>query len=132
MHDQGRNVPGSFDVMGWKDGQPDVFTQFFVQYYPEFYSFALSLLENSQSAKNVSVEAMFLLWKKRGELETLVNCKTFLYNTVRHQSLMFLKFLQQDPGAGVYTADKRSWPILPAAVLVEILAFAEGASGEEP
>lgn len=124
MNDQ--EGPGIFNQRAWSEGVPGAFKTFFVHHYPSFFGFAFSLLSDGQSARNVTTEAFFLLWKKRVDFDGEVNCKAFLFNTIRNHSLHYLKYLQQEPGTGGYMADKRGWPSLPPDALVEILAFAEG------
>lgn len=116
----------SFESLQWGKGQPASFAKFFFHYYPEYYDFSFSLLDNASSARNLVTEAFFLLWKKRPDVDTLVNCKAFLYNTVRQHCTQFLGYLQTTTsGATVYVSDKKSWPVLPVEVLIEVLAFAE-------
>ena len=126
MTDQQETDQQSFDRHAWIEGSIPVFKAFFFQYYPAFFPFAASLLPDRLSATHVTTEAFFLLWKKHKDLESLVNCKAFLYTTIRNHSLQYLKYLREDPDAGVYRADDQRWPALPDKDLVEILAYAEG------
>ena len=126
MTDHQATAPQDFDRHAWNEGAATVFRAFFFQYYSDFFSFAHSLLADRRSATNITTEALFLLWKKRKDLDSLVNARAFLYTTIRNHSLNYLKYLQQDPAAGKYTADRQGWPVLPDNIREEILAYAEG------
>lgn len=126
MTDHQETDPQGFDWHAWNEGAVTTFRAFFFQYYPHFFSFANALLSDRRSAADLTTEALFLLWKKRKDFDSLVNAKTFLYTTIKYHSLNYLKHLRQNPGAGEYTADPKGWPVLPDQVRDEILAYAGG------
>jgi len=116
----------SFDRHGWAQGAATVFRAFFFQYYPDFFSFANALLTDRRSATNITTEALFLLWKKRQDVDNLVNARAFLYTTIRNHCLNYLKYLRQEPDAGEYRADRQRWPPIPEKIREEVLRYAEG------
>jgi len=103
-----------------QEDSPEVFKALFFQYYPTFFSFALSLVDDKASAQQLTMEALSILWIKRSDLIGDVNNRAFLYSTIRNNALNYLKHLQREPDAGAYTPDKKMDTLLPEEVLQEI------------
>jgi DNA-directed RNA polymerase specialized sigma24 family protein len=118
-----------FDLQDLRKGSPDAFRLFFLQYYAEFFSFADLLLRDQPSSKNVTSAAFFMLWAKHGDFDGEKNIKAFLYNTIRDNSLDYLRHLQKDPGTKEYAPETRFIGSLPDGVLQDILAFADHFEG---
>jgi RNA polymerase sigma-70 factor (ECF subfamily) len=114
----------AFSMHDLRDGSPQAFAKLFFRYYPEFFSFAYSLLADKLSSSNVATEAFILLWKKREYLDTEKDIKAFLYNTIRNGCLNYLKHVQQYPDAGVYQPQVKMDPSFPEELLQELLAYA--------
>lgn len=113
----------TFGIHDLREGSPQAFRKLFFQYYPEFFSFAHSLLADRLSSANITTEAFFLLWKKRSYLDTGKDIKAFLYNTIRNGCFNYLKYLQQYPDTGVYQAQNGMDPSFPEETLQELLAY---------
>lgn len=128
MTDQRETGLPHFNWSEWSEGATPAFTTFFRDQFAGFFAFADALLQDRVSARNVAAEAIFLLWRKHADFDNLVNCKTFLYNTIRLHCLQYLKYLQTHPDTGVYIADEQRWPLLTAGIREEMLAFAQVAS----
>jgi DNA-directed RNA polymerase specialized sigma24 family protein len=112
-----------FSILHLREGDPEAFKVLFFQYYPEFFSFAGMLLQDRVSAKNVTMEALFLLWKKHADFSNEKNIKAFLYLTVRNHCLNFIRYLQKKPDAGEYRPLSTGAPLLPEAILQDIYHF---------
>ena len=114
-----------FSILHLKEGIPEAFKVFFFQYYSEFFSFSDMLLQDPVSAKNVTTEALFLLWKKHADFDNEKNIKAFLYLTVRNHCLGFLRYRQKNPGAGEYRPGGITAAPLPDDVLRDIYRFTD-------
>src|SRR5258706_16164941 len=106
--------------MADQEGSPEAFRDLFFQYYPTFFSFAHSLVDNRTSAQHLTMEALSILWLKRADVLGDVNNKAFLYSTIRNNALNYLKRLQRDPDAGTYFPEKHMDAFLPENILQEI------------
>ncbi len=115
----------AFSMHEWGEGSPRAFRQLFIQYYPEFYAFAYSLLAERPSSVNSVTEAFFLLWKKREYLDSEKGIKALLYNTIRNSCLNYLKYKQQYPDTTVYLPQIKMDPSFPEETLHELLAYAD-------
>ncbi|MDO6431373.1 sigma factor [Flavitalea sp. BT771] len=103
-----------------KEGTPGVFKALFFQYYPTFFAFAHSLVDDKISAQQLTVEALSILWIKRMDLTGDINNRAFLYSTIRNNALNYLKHLQREPDAGPYMPDKTMDTMLPEEIRQEI------------
>ena len=103
-----------------QEGSPEAFRDLFFQYYPAFYSFAQSLVDDKVSAQNLTTEALAILWFKRADVPGETNNKAFLYNVIRTNALGYLKRLQRMPETGPYRPEMRMDPSLPDNILREI------------
>jgi DNA-directed RNA polymerase specialized sigma24 family protein len=103
-----------------QEGSPEAFKDLFFRYYPSFYSFSQSLVQDKISAQNLTIEALAVLWLKRTDLIGDVNNRAFLYNVIRNNALAWLKHLQRIPEAGPYQPEISIDPSLPGDILREI------------
>ena len=106
-----------------QEGSTEAFKDLFFQYYPTFFTFAHSLVDDKISAQQLTMEALSLLWLKRTDILGDINNKAFLYTTIRNHALNYLKHLQRHPDAGAYTGEKEMESFLPGTVLQEIKDF---------
>jgi len=110
-------------ILHLREGAAEAFKVLFFQYYSEFFSFADMLLQDRLSARNVTMEALFLLWKRHAEFESERGIKAFLYLTVRNHCLNFIYYLQKNPGCREYRPAGITAPPLPEDVLQDIYHF---------
>lgn len=103
-----------------QESSPEAFKDLFFRYYSSFYSFSQSLVHDKISARNLTIEALAILWMKRTELIGDVNNRAFLYNVIRNNALAWLKHLQRMPEAGTYRPESYMDPSLPKNILQEI------------
>jgi hypothetical protein len=100
----------------------DAFKAFFFRYYREYLSFTASFLRDEVAARNVTLEAFFLLWERYAEFDSETRIKTFLYLVIRN------KCMAAGPGPPPVHSGSRPVEVpasLPADILGEILAFAD-------
>jgi DNA-directed RNA polymerase specialized sigma24 family protein len=73
-------------------GSPEAFKVLFFQYYPEYLSFAVMCLRDQDHlvARNVTLEAFFLLWERHIDFDREKTIKAFLYLAVRNKCLHYL------------------------------------------
>jgi DNA-directed RNA polymerase specialized sigma24 family protein len=108
-----------YSVLYLRHGFPEAFKVFFFEYYSELFSFSQMLLQHRAAARDITMEAFFLLWDKRTGFDSAKTIKGFLYLTVRNKCLQRLKA----PGDGASPAE----PIpasLPPELLRELIFFA--------
>jgi DNA-directed RNA polymerase specialized sigma24 family protein len=89
-----------FDDIGEQDlpvlhlqmGSPEAFKVLFFQYYPEYLSFAVMCLRDQDHlvARNLTLEAFFLLWERHADFDREKTIKVFLYLAVRNKCLHYL------------------------------------------
>ena len=103
-----------------QEGSSEAFKDLFFQYYPTFFTFAHSLVDDKVSAQQLTVEALSLLWLKRSDILGDINHKAFLYTTIRNHALNYLKHLQRHPDAGSYVSERRIDSFLPPLTVQEI------------
>jgi len=103
-----------------QEGSAEAFKDLFFQYYPTFFTFAHSLVDDKVSAQQLATEALSFLWLKKADIAGDINNRAFLYTTIRNNALNYLKHLQLQPDAGAYAGEKRMESFLPASILQEI------------
>ncbi|HWK04237.1 MAG TPA: sigma factor [Puia sp.] len=106
-----------------REGSPQAFKELFFQYYPEFFSFAYSLLGDQVSARSRTMDTFFLLWKKRAHFDNEKDGKAFLYNTLRNSCINYLNYLQKNPGVTKYFPEIKMDTDFPDSTLRELLAY---------
>ena len=113
----------AFSINDLREGSPQAFKELFFQYYPEFFSFAYSLLGDQASAKSSTTDAFFLLWKKRAHFDNDKDGKAFLYNTIRNSCFNYLKYRQKHPGTKEYFPEIKMDTAFPGDTLQELLSY---------
>jgi DNA-directed RNA polymerase specialized sigma24 family protein len=70
-------------------GSPEAFKVLLFQYYQEYLSFAVMCLRDQDHlvARNVTLEAFFLLWERHTDFDREKTIKAFLYLAVRNKCL---------------------------------------------
>ena len=71
----------------------DVFKTFFFRYYPEYLSFSASFLQDRVAARNVTLEAFFLLWDRYAEFDSEARMRAFLYVAIRNKCMQAMRDL---------------------------------------
>ncbi|HVW61774.1 MAG TPA: sigma factor [Puia sp.] len=103
-----------------QEGSPEAFKDLFFQYYPVFFTFAHSLVDDKASASQLTMEALSILWLKKADITGDTNNRAFLYRTIRNNALNYLKHLQRQPDAGIYVGEIRMDSFLSRGILQEI------------
>ena len=89
MNSKDRN--GNLDVSAIRNGDKSAFKTVIDLYYKEVYWYAKSLSRDETLAKDLTQEAFFKLWKKRGILKEGVLIRGWLYKSVRNTFLDHIK-----------------------------------------
>jgi len=111
-----------YPVVYLRHGIPEAFKVFFIGYYSELFSFSQMLLQHRAAARNVTMEAFFLLWNRRTDFDSAKKIKAFLYLSVRNKCLQRLK---APASGGTETPSVNAIsPSLPPDLLRELFAFA--------
>ena len=113
----------AFSIHDGREGAPQAFRELFFQYYPEFFSFARSLLGDKAVARNNTTNAFFLLWKKRAHFDSDRDGKAFLYNTIRNSCLNYLTYLQNNPDATENPPEITMHEDFPSNILQELQSY---------
>ena len=74
----------------FQDGHESGFTALFNEWHIPVCYFAASILNDMQEAEDVTGDCFIKLWEKRKEFTSLLNCKSFLYTSVRNASINIL------------------------------------------
>lgn len=93
------------------------FRRLFDSYYQKLFHIALYFLKSKELAEEAIADVFYILWKKRKDLPRINDLESYLYISVKNQSLQYLKrapFLR-DESADLY---KIEW--LPDATTPEI------------
>jgi DNA-directed RNA polymerase specialized sigma24 family protein len=128
MTDQEKVDRQSAPGQEFPEGTSGAFRDFFLQYFPGFFSFAGSFVADKRSAKNIAAESFFLLWKKRRDFHSEENVRAFLYTSIRNNCLNYLRYCDRHPGAPEYAGplpENNLSSSLPPSLLQELLAFAD-------
>ncbi len=56
-------------ILYFSRGVPEAFKVIFFEHYSEFFSFSMMLLQQRQEARQVTMEAFFLLWNRLQPVE---------------------------------------------------------------
>ena len=113
----------AYSINDLKEGSPWAFREFFFQHYPEFFSFAYSLLGDQAAARSNTTVAFFLLWKKRIYFDNDKDGKAFLYNTIRNSCFNYLNYRQRNPAVMEYHPDIKMDNDFPEETLQELLSY---------
>ena len=81
----------NLNVSAIRNGDKSAFNTVIDLYYKEVYLYAKSLSRNETLAKDLTQEAFFKLWKKRGILKDGVLIRGWLYKSVRNKFLDHIK-----------------------------------------
>ena len=72
------------------DGDHEAFRQFFDLYYPRLYQFSFHLTGSDVLSEEAVSDVFVKLWMSRERLETISNINTYLFVSVKNQSLTYL------------------------------------------
>jgi DNA-directed RNA polymerase specialized sigma24 family protein len=112
-----------FPILHLHLGAPEAFKVLFFQYYPEYLSLAFMCLHDQMVARNVTLEAFFLLWERHTDFDKETTIKAFLYLAVRNKCL---HYFPAAANAGVRSATPPT--SLPKDMLEDIFDYADGSN----
>jgi RNA polymerase sigma-70 factor (ECF subfamily) len=69
----------------------DVFEQVVKHYYPELFKFCLKFVRRKEVAEELVQDVFLYIWEKRHALVINISLKSYLYSSVKHRSINYLK-----------------------------------------
>jgi len=109
-------------VLHLQMGSPDAFKVLLFQFYPEYLSFAILCLRGQDHglARNLTLEAFFLLWQRHSDFDREKTIKAFLYLAVRNKCLPY-----SPSGVRVGLSPQMPPSTLPPDILQEIFDYTD-------
>lgn len=74
-----------------KKGDEGVLKEFFETFYPLYVAFAHNYVTNEQESEDLVQESFVMFWERRESFENIYYAKAFLYKTIRHKCLNFIR-----------------------------------------
>ena len=74
-----------------KKGDADAFEKVFKTYFKNLHAYALYILKNSESAREVIQQVFYKIWEKRISLNIHTSMKAYLYKSVYNECMLQLK-----------------------------------------
>jgi RNA polymerase sigma factor (sigma-70 family) len=75
----------------YQSGSPKSFALIFDEWYlPAFY-YALSFLDSTQDAEEITDECFMVIWKRRQSFKNLAQCKSYLFSCIHNASINQLR-----------------------------------------
>ncbi|NII28637.1 RNA polymerase sigma-70 factor [Pseudoflavitalea sp. X16] len=74
-----------------KKGDADAFEKVFKTYFKNLHAYALYILKNSESAREVIQQVFYKIWEKRVSLNIHTSMKAYLYKSVYNECMLQLK-----------------------------------------
>jgi RNA polymerase sigma-70 factor (ECF subfamily) len=81
----------NFEIENIKKGNIELFEQLFKYYYEQLVFFAFRYVKNKQAAEDAVHDVFVNIWNNRDKLDFSLNFKSYLYSSVRNQSLKHIK-----------------------------------------
>jgi RNA polymerase sigma-70 factor (ECF subfamily) len=81
----------NFEIENIKKGNIELFEQLFKYYYEHLVFFAFRYVKSKQAAEDVVHDVFVNIWNSRERLDFSLNFKSYLYLSVRNQSLKKIK-----------------------------------------
>ena len=81
----------SNDFQSFSKIDPLIFEKLFKNYYTPLHNYCQGIVMNKQASEDIVQDAFVYLWNNRKTLEIKTTIQTYLYSTVRHGALHYLK-----------------------------------------
>lgn len=81
----------SNDFQSFSKIDPLIFEKLFKNYYTPLRNYCQGIVMNKQASEDIVQDAFVYLWNNRKTLEIKTTIQTYLYSTVRHGALHYLK-----------------------------------------
>lgn len=99
-------------IEAFNRGKEWAFEQIHNHFFIGLHFFAAKVTGNKEEGKDIASTVMARLWERRGNFETYLNIKAFLYISTRNLSLNFLnKHSRQIDWDNVFNDDQEPWDI---------------------
>ncbi len=84
--------------ISFQEGEEAAFDQLFREYFAPLTYFACRLVADTKIAEDIVQDCFVLLWERRRRMRHIKAVKSYLYKTVRNQSLKYLERQKRQPG----------------------------------
>jgi RNA polymerase sigma-70 factor, ECF subfamily len=74
-----------------RQGDKDVFKTIYDLYYQRMKLYAISYVEDNDSAEDIVQELLFHLWEKREDLEQINSISSYLFKSVHNRCIQYLR-----------------------------------------
>jgi RNA polymerase sigma-70 factor (ECF subfamily) len=76
-------------------GEEEAFDRLFREYFPSLSYYAKRIIDDPETSEDIVQDCFVLLWQRRNRLQHITTIKSYLYRTVRNQSLKHLEKLKR-------------------------------------
>jgi len=90
MADLARDIEYAFPK-----GNPQTFTSVYNTYFERLYVFAMNMIDDQGESEDIVIKAFTKLFERHAHFSALPQIRSFLYITVRHSCLDYLKYAQR-------------------------------------
>lgn len=91
--------------ISFQEGEEAAFDQLFREYFTPLSYFACRLVTDIRIAEDIVQDCFVLLWERRKRMSHIKAVKSYLYTTVRNQSLKYLERQKRQPGVQAEIGD---------------------------
>lgn len=81
-------------IKGIKKGSKAIFKQLYDTFYQRLYHYAVSYVEQPETAKDIVQELFFHLWVKRKTIEINTSVSSYLFRAVHNRCIQYLRHQQ--------------------------------------
>jgi RNA polymerase sigma-70 factor, ECF subfamily len=78
-------------IQGIKQGEKDVFKTIYNMYYQRIRLYAISYVDDPDTAEDIVQDLFFYLWEKREEIEILTSLSSYLYRAIHNRCIQYLR-----------------------------------------
>ena len=81
-------------LIAFIQGDERAFHHYYVTYYDALCLFATRIIKDEEICRDIAQNVFINLWKARGTIESELHLKMYLYQSMRHRCMNYLKSLQ--------------------------------------
>lgn len=85
-------------LVGFREGDESAFRYYYDMYYNALCLFGIRMLRDEEVVEDITQDVFVNLWKARGTIESVLHLKMYLYQSMRHRCLNYIrvKKLEED------------------------------------
>lgn len=81
-------------ITGMKKGSKAIFKQLYEHFYKRLYYYAVSYVDQPDTAKDIVQELFFHLWQKRETIEINTSVSSYLFRAIHNRCIQYLRHQQ--------------------------------------